>query len=503
MKAKIKIRIIFRKAVPLLAAFGLVFMALGGAQKPAAQEAEFGSESPVVTRQVPSGEAEVLLSFSPVVKRVVPAVVNIYTTKKIQVSSSPFFNDPFFRRFFGDSTPFGMPKERVEGALGSGVLVRDYGIIVTNNHVIGGADEIRVVLADRREFAAEVVLADSRTDLAVLKIELNGERIPYLEFADSDMVEVGDFSLAIGNPFGVGQTVTSGIVSATARTNTGISDFQFFIQTDAAINPGNSGGALVSLDGKLIGINTAIFSRTGENTGIGFAIPSNMVKRVVDAALANGTILRPWTGFSGQDVDSQIARSLGLDRPGGVLVDSLYPGGPAELAGILPGDVILEVAGREVIDSPGLHFRIATAEEGDILLLTINRGGQLVELPIALTLPPEHPPKNQITLEGRHPFQQVTVANLSPRLADELGWNFMETGVIVMEVETRSPAGRRNFIRPGDVILSLNGAAIDLVKDLSAVLAEPSEDYIYELRRQGRVIECGIIGGRSFYCREG
>ena len=498
-----KVRIIFKKTLRLLAAFGLIFLSLGMAQKPVAQEAEFGSAGPAVTRQVPSGEAEVLLSFSPVVKRVVPAVVNIYTTKKIQVSASPFFNDPFFRRFFGDSAPFGMPKERVQGSLGSGVLVRDYGIIVTNNHVIGGADEIRVVLADRREFDAEVVLADSRTDLAVLKIDPNGERLPYLEFADSDTVEVGDFSLAIGNPFGVGQTVTSGIVSATARTNTGISDFQFFIQTDAAVNPGNSGGALVGLDGKLIGINTAIFTRTGENNGIGFAIPSNMVKRVVDAALANGTIVRPWTGFSGQDVDNQIAQSLGLDRPGGVLVDSLYPGGPAELAGILPGDVILEVAGREVIDSPGLHFRIATAEEGDILPFTINRGGEVVELPVALTLPPEHPPKNQTKLEGRHPFQQVTVANLSPRLAEELGWNVMETGVIVMEVDTRSPAGRRNFIRPGDVILSLNGTAINLVEDLSAVLEEPSEDYIYELRRQGRMIECGIIGGRSFYCREG
>ena len=491
------------KTLGFLAALGLVTLPTTMAQEPAAQEFEFGPEEVTTVRKVPSGQGEVLMSFSPVVKRVAPAVVNIYTTKKIQVSASPFFNDPFFRRFFGDSSPFGVPQERVQGSLGSGVLVRDYGIVVTNNHVIGGADEIRVVLSDRREFDATVILADSRTDLAVLKIDLNGEKLPYLEFIDSDTVEVGDLSLAIGNPFGVGQTVTSGIISATARTNTGISDFQFFIQTDAAVNPGNSGGALVGLDGKLIGINTAIYTRTGENNGIGFAIPANMVKRVVDAALANGTIVRPWTGFSGQNVDSAIADSLGLDRPGGVLVDSLYPGGPADLAGIIPGDVILEVSSREVIDSPGLNFRIATAEAGDSIPFLIYRGGEVFEIPVALSLPPENPPRNQIMLEGRHPFQQVTVANLSPRLADELGWNFMETGVIVMEVDTRSPAGRRNFIRPGDVLLSLNGSPIDLVADLTTVLEEPSEDFIYELRRQGRVIECGIIGGRSFYCREG
>jgi len=454
-----------------------------------------------ILRQVPSGEGEVLMSFSPVVKRVTPAVVNIYTTKKIQVNASPFFNDPFFRRFFGDQAPFGVPKERVQGALGSGVLVRDYGIVVTNNHVIGGADEIRVVLSDRREYDAEVILADSRTDLAVLKIDLNGEKLPFLEFTDSDTVEVGDLSLAIGNPFGVGQTVTSGIVSATARTNTGISDFQFFIQTDAAVNPGNSGGALVGLDGRLIGINTAIYTRTGENNGIGFAIPSNMVKRVVDAALANGKIVRPWTGFSGQNVDSQIAQSLGLDRPGGVLVDSLYPGGPAEQAGIMPGDVILQVAGHEVIDSPGLQFRIATAEDGDVLDFAVNRGGELIEVPVALALPPEDPPRNETTLEGRHPFQQVTVANLSPRLADELGLDVLLSGVLVMEVDLRAPAGRLNFVRPGDIILSLNGAPVDVVADLIAALEEPSEDYIYELRRQGRVMECGLLGGRSFYCQ--
>ena len=263
-------------------------------------QAAFSQEDEATTvRQVPQSQGEVLLSFAPVVKTVAPAVVNIYTKKTVQTQSSPFFNDPFFRRFFGDSQNFGMPKERVLASLGSGVIVTDYGLVVTNNHVIAGADSIRVVLSDRREFDAEVVLADAKTDLAILKLDYNQlELLPYLEFTDSDTVEVGDITLAIGNPFGVGQTVTSGIVSATARTNSGISDFQFFIQTDAAVNPGNSGGALVGLDGRLIGINTAIYTRTGENNGIGFAIPANMVKHVLNAALTTGVLVRLRHGSS-------------------------------------------------------------------------------------------------------------------------------------------------------------------------------------------------------------
>lgn len=470
----------------------------------ALQSGENEPDTPsLVVRQVPVNQGQVLLSFAPVVKKVAPAVVNIYTKKIVQVQTSPFFNDPLFRRFFGDQFNFGVPRDRVQGILGSGVLVRDYGVIVTNYHVISGAESIRVALADRREFDATVILADPRTDLAVLKIDTGGEALPFLEFLDSDTVQVGDISLAIGNPFGVGQTVTSGIVSAIARTNAGISDFQFFIQTDAAVNPGNSGGALVGLDGRLIGINTAIYSRTGQNTGIGFAIPANMVRRVVEAALTNGAIVRPWTGFSGQNVDSQIAESLGLDRPGGVLVDSLYPGGPAAEAGIMPGDVILEVGAKEIIDVPGLHFRVATAEEGDTVPFLVLRDGERLEVLVMLALPPEIPARNTTLLEGRHLFQQVTVANLSPRLSEELGLDVKEAGVIVLEVDARSPAGRRNFIRTGDVILNLNGTPVNLVADLLAALEHPSNDYIYQLRRQGKVIECGLLGARSFYCREG
>ena len=470
--------------------------ALGPVLAQSEEPAEITQASEEVTRTVPENEIQVMLSFSPVVKKAAPAVVNIYTKKVVQVQASPFLNDPFFRQFFGNNLPKGMPQERVQGSLGSGVIVRSNGIIVTNHHVIGGADSIQVVLADRREFAATVVLSDPRHDLAILKIDVGDEELPVLELTDSDTVEVGDFALAIGNPFGVGQTVTSGIVSATARTNQGISDFQFFIQTDASVNPGNSGGALIGLDGKLMGINTAIFTRSGDSAGIGFAIPSNMVKTVVEAALSNGAIVRPWVGFSGQPVNFQIAQSLGLERPGGVLVDSIYPKGPAERAGILPGDIILMVEDKEIIDTPGLNFRIATAGEGAEVLFTVNRGGALVELLVMLEMPPEVPLRDETVLAGRHLFQQVKIANLSPRLSEEIGIDILEAGVIVLEVDVRSPAGRRNFVRPGDIFLSLNGVPIDLVSDLVTALETESEDYIYELRRQGRTIECGLIGSR-------
>ena len=249
----------FSRALTLAAAaLALSLTALAVMRVPDADEPPAASPTPV-ERAVPAGATDVLLSFSPVVKKVAPAVVNIYTRKKVTVNASPFFNDPFFQRFFG-SAPLGVPQERILSSLGSGVIVRADGTVVTNHHVIGGADTIQVVLADRREYEASVVLADPRTDLAVLKLKANGERFPFLEFHDSDEVEVGDLALAVGNPFGIGQTVTSGIVSAIARSNVGINDFQFFIQTDAAVNMGNSGGALVALDGKLIGINSNILS---------------------------------------------------------------------------------------------------------------------------------------------------------------------------------------------------------------------------------------------------
>lgn len=451
-------------------------------------------------REVPQSRQQVQLSYAPLVSDASPAVVNIYTRKIVRSRRSSLFDDPLFQRFFGDQFSFGMPEERVRGSLGSGVIVRPEGIIVTNHHVIDGADEVRVVLADRREFDAEIVLDDPRTDLAILRIDAGQEPLKTLQLADSDDVLVGDIVLAIGNPFGIGQTVTSGIVSATARTQQGISDFGFFIQTDAAVNPGNSGGALVGIDGALIGINTAIYSRKGESNGIGFAVPANMVKSVIRAALNEGQLVRPWMGIRGQTVTSDLASGLGLDRAGGVLVDDVFPSGPAAAAGILPGDVILAVDGREIIDEQGLNFRVATLEDGAEVPIAVLSGGLIQQLSVVLAIPPENPERNVTKLDGRHPFQGVTIANMSPRFNEELQINTFWTGVIAIEVERRTPAGRYQFLVPGDIVRAINGQPIANVEDMQIVLEEAAESYVYEIQRRGRIQECTIVPNRSYRC---
>ena len=296
------------------------------------------------TRKAPQNNAEINLSFAPIVRRAGPAVVNIYARKVVEQRRGWMFDDPFFRRFFGDESPFGGGnRKRVENSLGSGVIVTADGFIVTNNHVIKDANDIKVVLADRREFDATLLLKDKRTDIAVLKIDTGQKRLPIIELADSDSLEVGDLVLALGNPFGVGRTVTSGIVSALARTSVGITDYQFFIQTDAAINPGNSGGALVDMSSQLIGINTAIYSRDGGSLGIGFAVPSNMVRAILTSAISGKPLVRPSMSFVGKNVTLDIANAIGLDRPFGVLVEEVHEGGPADVSGLQQGDVIQEV----------------------------------------------------------------------------------------------------------------------------------------------------------------
>lgn len=445
--------------------------------------------------RVPSNATELKLSFAPLVKSVAPSVVNIYTKRTVRSRSiSPLFDDPFFRRFFGGRFPFGeRPSEKVQNSLGSGVIVRPEGLIVTNHHVIENADEITVVLADRREFEAEVVTRDERTDLAVLRIETNGETLPYLPLRDSDTLEVGDLVLAIGNPFGVGQTVTSGIVSALARTADGVTDFGFFIQTDAAINPGNSGGALVGIDGALAGINTAIYSRSGGSNGIGFAIPSNMVATVIGGALAGGEIVRPWLGARGQRIDHELARGLGLPRPTGVLVNSIHPESPAHRAGLRVGDVIVSVEGKEVADEHALGFRVAMLEIDGTAILDIVRDGARLTLEISLQQAPEIPPRNVTTITGDNPYSGAEIANLSPALAEELSMDMHATGVIVLRVKLGSPADRIG-LEPGDILLRLNGGRIERVADLGELLERSGRGWRIEVGREGRLLRLFIQG---------
>ena len=439
----------------------------GGSGAAAAQE-----------RVVPESEVQIQYSFAPLVRKVAPAVVNVFTRTLVRsVERSPLFNDPLFRRFFGDDF-FGPspPRQRMQSSLGSGVIIRADGLVVTNNHVIAGSDEIIVALADRREFPADIVLADERTDLAVLRIDTAGEALPALEFMDSDDLEVGDLVLAIGNPFGVGQTVTSGIISALARTQVGITDFQFFIQTDAAINPGNSGGALVTMDGRLAGVNTAIFSRSGGSIGIGFAIPSNMAASVVASATTTGRVQRPWLGAGGQEVDSDLAGSLGLERPGGVLINKIYPGGPAERAGLRVGDVIRRVGGLEVNDPQGLNYRVAIGVIGESAALDVLRRGVLLTLSIDLSVPPEDPPRNVTDVSGPNPIAGARIANLSPALAEELGLDSiaMSRGVIVLGVAPRSNANRIR-LRQGDVFVRVNDRNIRTIEDLTVAIRAARE----------------------------
>ncbi|MBT3359670.1 MAG: Do family serine endopeptidase [Rhodospirillales bacterium] len=442
----------------------------------------------------PTSVAEIQLSFAPLVKSAAPAVVNIYTRKVVRTrQSSPLFNDPFFRRFFGRGFGLGLdrPRERVQNSLGSGVIVDEGGVIVTNHHVIDGADEITVVLADRREFDASLVGSDERSDLAVLQVETEGEKLPFLKFRDSDELEVGDLVLAIGNPFGVGQTVTSGIVSALARTQVGISDLNSFIQTDAAINPGNSGGALITMDGNLVGINTAIFSKSGGSHGIGFAIPGNMARSVLAGLTGEGRLVRPWLGAWGQTVTSDIAGSLGLDRPVGVMINNIYPDGPAQSAGVKLGDVIVSIGGREVNDPQALRFRIATQGVGGTVDLSVWRRGREATLTLGLVAPREDPPRSLTELSGRHPLAGASVANMSPALAEELGMDPVKPGVFVLQIRRGSTANRLGF-RPGDAVLAINGDKVATVGGLKIILSKDVNRWRITLERDGKTLNVVI-----------
>ena len=444
-------------------------------------------------RVVPGSAAAMKQSFAPVVKRAAPAVINVYVSRKVKQVVSPFANDPFFSRLFGDN--FGIPRERIQNSLGSGVLVSPDGLAVTNNHVIQGSGEaeITVALSDGREFPAKVILKDEKSDLVVLRLQATGIDFPAIDFSDSDSLEVGDLVLAIGDPFGVGQTVTSGIVSALARTQVGISDYQFFIQTDAAINPGNSGGALVDMDGHLVGINTAIFSRSGGSQGIGFAIPSNMVQLVVQAALQGGKVHRPWFGASLQPLTQDLAESLGLDRPGGALIKGLHAKGPAARSGLRPGDVVISVDGKPVQDPEALQYRFATKGLGGTAELGVVRQGQAMTATVALIPAVEDPPRDEQDVDGRNPLVGAKVANLSPAVAEELGIEEEGPGVVVLEVQPNTPASRLG-VKRGDLVIGLNNDKVRSVAGLVKALGASPGGWRFSFQREGRVYNLAIQG---------
>lgn len=475
-----------RKLVAVAALATLTGIGAFAAGSGIAQQSLLGGAAPaplytVPQASVPQSQQQISLSFAPVVRSAAPAVASIFTKTHMKQR----FNDPIFEMLFGQR--LNRPS-RPETSLGSGVIVHDSGVVLTNAHVIEGADEITVALNDRREFQARVLLVDERTDLAVLKIDASG--LPTLEFRDSDTMEVGDLVLAIGNPFGVGQTVTSGIVSAQTRTG---EDGQVFIQTDAAINPGNSGGALVDMSGRLVGINTMILSRSGGSNGIGFAIPADLARQAVEsAASGSATVARAWLGVDGQPVTQEIAESLGLPLPNGVILSGIHPRSAFVEAGLKSGDIILDVEGLPVSDLASLNYRLGTGRLGDALPISYLRNGAQKNADVLLVAAPEDPPRDVSEIAGRNPFSGAVIANINPALAQEEGLDPVLEGVIVTTVQRGIAA--RYGIRPGDIIREINETDILMVSDVEFALSTAAGAWRIAIERDGRLLRLNTRG---------
>ena len=441
-------------------------------------------------RQLPNSRGDVVLSFAPVVKRVAPAVVNVYASRVEKRPHNSLMDDPIFRQFFGGHDRPGNPTAQ---SLGSGVVVDASGLVITNYHVIDGMTDVRVAMSDKKEYPADIVLRDERTDLAVLRLK-GAQGLPVMELGDSDALEVGDIVLAVGDPFGVGQTVTQGIVSGLARSQIGKSDYQYFVQTDAAINPGNSGGALVDMKARLVGINSAIYSQSGGSVGIGFAIPVNMLKSVIAAAKAGEThVRRPWLGASLQGITRDMGEALGLDRPAGVLVSDLSDGGPADEAGLKRGDVITAVDGAPVDDPDAFGYRLATKPLGGTAGLTVHRGNQTLALALKLIPPPEMPARDAVTLRNDSPFSGATVVNLSPAVAEEMQISGVRSGVVVTAVADDSTAAMTG-IQKGDVIVGLDRAKVTSTRQVEKATGARQDFWHVTIDRGGQIIESELGG---------
>jgi Do/DeqQ family serine protease len=428
--------------------------------------------------RVPQSQPELQLSFAPLVKQAAPAVVNIYARFVTEARPNPFSSDPFFGRFFEG---FATPQPRVENSLGSGVILSPDGIVVSNYHVVGMATDIRVVLADRREYSARVLLGDQDSDLAIL--QLDGARdLPSLALRDSDSVEVGELALAIGNPFGVGQTVSSGIISGLARSGgAGGAGHGYFIQTDAPINPGNSGGALIDMQGNLVGINTSILTRPGGSNGIGFAIPADLVAAFVDQARAgNSGFERPWAGMSGQSVDADMAETLGLDVPGGIVVSALHPVSPFKAAGFDVGDVITAVDGAAVNTPAEMVYRMSVAGLGQDVTITRWRGASANDVAVTLMTAPEMPPRDTIVLADDSGLPGLAVSQINPAVIADFNLPLLAGGVVVSDA---GPVAPRIGLRTGDVILAINGEGIETPRDVRKTLRRSGRGLVFDIQR--------------------
>ncbi|RCL02989.1 MAG: Protease Do [Candidatus Tokpelaia sp. JSC189] len=445
---------------------------------------QLGSAELPPSRQVPGSQPKIQLSFAPLVKKTVPAVVNVYAARQVRVRS-PFEGDPFFEQFFGRQFP---NHSRVQSSLGSGVIVDSVGLVVTNYHVIRDADEIKVALSDGHEFESKIILKDEATDIAVLRINAKEVVFPVLNLADSDKVEVGDLVIAIGNPFGVGQTVTSGIVSAQARTKLGVSDFDFFIQTDAAINPGNSGGALVDMQGDLIGVNTAIYSRTGGSIGIGFAIPSNLVRSVVEAVKHGKTNFDPpYLGVIFQGMTPDVAESLGMKQPYGVLVTDIVKNSPAEKAGLKVGDVIVTVQGVRIDNIDVFSYRLITARAREMMKLGILRNGKQFDINVAVQILSSDQAISTERIDILSPLFGVGVTNLTPLNARRFHQPSARKGVVISDVNRNLDAAV--IFAKGDIIRAVNGRPVNTVDDLKRILTtERAQIWQFEYERNGILI---------------
>ena len=444
----------------------------------------FLAETPDAQTAIPQSRAEIALGFAPLVNDAAPAVVNIYAQVIRESPVSPFADDPFFSRFFDG---LGMERPRVHNSLGSGVILSPDGIMVSNYHVVGRATKVQVVLSDRREFSAKLLLADELSDLALLQLE-GVDSLPYLELRDSDSVEVGELVLAVGNPFGVGQTVTSGIVSGLARSGVVVGNARgYFIQTDAAINPGNSGGALIDINGDLIGINTAILSRSGGSNGIGFAIPANLVAELVSQARhGRDVFVRPWAGMTGQPVDQDLANSLGMARPQGLLISGLHPLSPLVSSGLRVGDVITHVDGLDVNSPQEMIFRMSTAGIGKTAAVRYLRRTTSREVPVRMIEPPNDPPANQRTLGEKTVLPGLTVSNLNPAIVVAFQLPLRAEGALVVEP---GGFGRRAGLRRGDVIEAINGHAVKTADEVADWLVNPGRYVRMNVIRKGRRLD--------------